>query len=100
MGIASTRRGWRRLRQAAKNRDGWRCQDCGKAGILEVHHIIPLNDGGEDFLDNLKTLCLDCHHAIHTNKPVERQAWDQVVKELYDGNSETEQAFHSPGPER
>jgi len=30
---------------------------------LEVHHIIPISEGGPEFdLDNLITLCFDCHH--------------------------------------
>ena len=30
---------------------------------LEVHHIVPLSEGGPEFdLDNLVTLCFDCHH--------------------------------------
>lgn len=30
---------------------------------LEVHHIIPISEGGPEFdLDNLVTLCYDCHH--------------------------------------
>lgn len=30
---------------------------------LEVHHIIPISEGGPEFeLDNLVTLCFDCHH--------------------------------------
>jgi len=30
---------------------------------LEVHHIIPISEGGPEFdLGNLVTLCFDCHH--------------------------------------
>lgn len=30
---------------------------------LEVHHIIPISEGGPEFdLSNLVTLCFDCHH--------------------------------------
>jgi hypothetical protein len=30
---------------------------------LEAHHIIPISEGGPEFdLDNLVTLCFDCHH--------------------------------------
>lgn len=30
---------------------------------LEVHHIIPISEGGPEFdLENLITLCFDCHH--------------------------------------
>ena len=32
--------------------------------ILTIHHIIPRADGGQADLDNLITLCLECHDAI------------------------------------
>ena len=49
---------WRRVRWAVLRRDGFRCMKCGKAGRLEVDHIIPIADGGDLFsLGNLRTLC-------------------------------------------
>lgn len=51
------------------------CQGCGKNApfirrsnkqpYLEVHHIKPLSDGGNDSLDNVKALCPNCHRKIH-----------------------------------
>ena len=32
---------------------------------LEVHHIIPLTDGGKDELDNILVACTACHREIH-----------------------------------
>ena len=53
---------WVRVRRRVLDRDGWRCQACGKAGRLEVDHILPLVDGGQPYdLDNLQTLCRSCH---------------------------------------
>ena len=62
-------RRWSIARRAALERDGYRCTntDCAKAGKMEVHHITALARGGSPFgLDNLKTLCRDCHleHAV------------------------------------
>jgi hypothetical protein len=37
------------------------CQKCGSETNLEVHHIIPLCDGGNNDMDNLITLCHQCH---------------------------------------
>ena len=48
------------------DRDGWRCQMCGKAaGRLEIDHIKPLGDGGAVYdLANLQALCrFPCHFA-------------------------------------
>lgn len=42
------------------------CQACGRAKTLEVHHIQPLHEGGQE-LDpsNLITLCGDPCHIVH-----------------------------------
>ena len=50
-------RRWARVRRAVLDRDGWRCRKCGKAGRLEVDHIVP--DPGRDPFDmgNLQVLC-------------------------------------------
>lgn len=39
---------------------------------LEVHHIIPLSNGGGDGLANLITLCSSCHKSTKTNHYRER----------------------------
>ena len=65
-----SRRSWGKARKAALDRDGWRCQTCGKAGRLEVHHLRALERGGKPFdLDNLRTLCRDHHIRIHDGEP-------------------------------
>lgn len=57
---------WKRLRKAAKDRDGWRCKLCGKAGRLEVHHIRSPFDGAPMWdIENLRTLCRSCHFQTH-----------------------------------
>jgi len=38
------------------------CQNCGTSERLELHHIIPLMDGGTNEPWNLMTLCESCHH--------------------------------------
>ena len=45
--------------------DGRRCQQCGKAGRLEAHHVLPLEEGGQNDLENLSTLCRGCHIEVH-----------------------------------
>ena len=55
-------RRWAYARREALDRDGWRCTKCGKAGVLEVDHVKPLDQGGESYkLENLATLCRECH---------------------------------------
>lgn len=57
---------WDRLRRECLKRDGYICQGCAvKAGIKDVHHIIPCERGGLSVLSNLITLCQECHGQIH-----------------------------------
>lgn len=60
---------WAEIRQAALVRDQHQCQNCRKsqqdAEALEVHHIVPRSKGGSNRLSNLKTLCKECHNAVH-----------------------------------
>ena len=73
---------WIRLK-VLQQRDGRRCQECHKAGRLEVHHLKQLQDGGDNALDNLKTLCRDCHIRAHA-RPVSAgtASWQFFVDEL------------------
>ena len=49
------------------SRDSWRCQNCGTAENLQVHHIQPRSKLGHDSLENLITLCVSCHESLHRN---------------------------------
>jgi len=44
------------------------CEMCQKEGRLteaeEVHHIVPLSQGGSNARENLMSLCKSCHSAI------------------------------------
>lgn len=44
-------------------RDNYTCQCCGKSKgkILQTHHIIYKSNGGTNRVDNLITVCTDCH---------------------------------------
>jgi len=56
---------WFKVRQAVLIRDAWACQDCGRvcADKREAHvdHITPKAQGGQDVMENLRTLCIRCH---------------------------------------
>ena len=47
----------------AFERDGWKCTVCGSGGPLELDHARALMNGGDNTLENLHTLCHDCHVA-------------------------------------
>ncbi len=62
-----------------KNANGM-CEKCGKNGpfikddesfYLEVHHLIPLSDGGADEICNAVALCPNCHRELHYSKTIE-----------------------------
>jgi 5-methylcytosine-specific restriction protein A len=70
-------------------RDNFTCQDCGEFhahknehgiyvpiddGQLEVHHILPVSEGGGDEQQNLVTLCKKCHKARHCDSAAQRTA--------------------------
>ena len=79
-------RRWGLVRRAVFERDGYRCVVCGRAGRLEGHHLVALEDGGDPYsLDNVETLCRDCHIAAH-RRPLTaaEQAWRALVDELVD----------------
>lgn len=55
---------WRTLRQLYVSKHPL-CEECLKVGryvpVDEVHHIVPLEDGGTNADDNLVSLCRSCH---------------------------------------
>ena len=61
--------GYANAREHALVRDKYTCQCCGRKNCrVEAHHIKFRSDGGSDTLENLITLCEDCHKAIHLGK--------------------------------
>ena len=47
-----------------RHRDGEQCVKCGSKEPLEVHHIIPVEDGGKGNDENGATLCKPCHDGL------------------------------------
>lgn len=60
----TNRGGYRKNKEACRERDHYECQICYSKDYLHVHHIVPRVDGGMDDLDNLVTLCARCHKKI------------------------------------
>ena len=74
---------WERVRRQALDRDGHRCQKCGRAGRLEVHHVLELAHGGTNDMNNLNTLCRACHIDTHRRElPAGGDEWLALVREL------------------
>ena len=51
-------------------RDNCVCHACASVtDDWEVHHIVPISDGGTNDIDNLQTLCHRCHVEVHRHDP-------------------------------
>lgn len=56
----------KRMRFDVFKRDGFICQYCGSHPpkvVLEIDHVIPVRDGGDDSIDNLVTSCFNCNRG-------------------------------------
>ena len=56
--------GWRHRRSQAIRRAGRRCQECGAAGPLDVHHLSYAHLGDERPWE-LVAVCERCHARLH-----------------------------------
>jgi 5-methylcytosine-specific restriction endonuclease McrA len=56
---------YRQLCREVLERDRWRCQSCGRAEDLQVHHIRPRGRLGDDRASNLIALCALCYLKVH-----------------------------------
>ena len=61
-------RAWKRIRDRYVHKHPL-CEQCLKEGryvaVEEVHHIVPLAEGGSNDESNLMSLCRSCHEKIH-----------------------------------
>ena len=87
----NTRR-WRELRNQIITDRGGVCQECGRDGRLDLHHVDRLtakdreerNDqAGFPDPDRLRLLCISCHSMTTRGIPVSernrRQSWRQFI---------------------
>jgi 5-methylcytosine-specific restriction endonuclease McrA len=59
-------RGYRELKMRILERDGWKCQRCGRRDQLQIHHMIRRSQLGADGEETLIVLCGGCHHWLHS----------------------------------
>lgn len=72
---------WHKIRKEVYKRDNYNCQKCGVKCvskstamkypdktklIIQCHHIVPYDVSQDNSLENLTTLCIVCHRAVHT----------------------------------
>lgn len=67
MSVSSYEAEFRSVRRSVLERDGHRCQHCGRPMYrgMHVHHIIYRSRGGTNLPSNLISLCPSCHGRIH-----------------------------------
>lgn len=71
---------WAKIRKQILKRDGYHCQGCGKYFVrLEIHHIVPYRETGDDSLNNLVTLCMSCHR-IEEHKYFKNKRKDEKIE--------------------
>ena len=63
--VDEDKKGWFKTREKVFEKYGRCCSMCGSEQNVEVHHIIPIREGGTNELENLIPLCRDCHQEIH-----------------------------------
>ena len=74
---------WRLFCRMVKQLAGYKCQRCGSAGRLEVHHLVSLGKGGSKYdPENVKVLCRRCHFGEHRSKDPVRAEWWRLIEGL------------------
>jgi 5-methylcytosine-specific restriction endonuclease McrA len=59
------KKAYRAAKLVMYKRDGYRCRSCNSSDSLTPHHIVFRSQLGPDDVDNLLTLCIQCHIAVH-----------------------------------
>lgn len=74
----------------AKKKAGFRCVICQEP-FVEVHHIVPQKEGGEDTINNAAPLCSRCHDLYGDNPSKRKQIrqmrdhWNEVMEKRNKG---------------
>jgi len=93
--MANKRKGLsKKVRFEVFKRDSFKCQYCGKTSpdvILEVDHIKPVKEGGNNDITNLITACGDCNSGKGANLLSDDSVIKKQRKQLEELNERREQ---------
>ncbi len=53
------------LREQVFRKYNYQCNECGSHNMLQIHHLLEVQYGGEDNIDNMILLCENCHQKKH-----------------------------------
>ena len=81
---------WRKKREERLKYDNYHCRACGSTEDLECHHVT-YDHFGDEPIEDLITLCKECHSAI-TNSIRERRYRKNEIKII---NIEKEESYHA-----
>jgi hypothetical protein len=56
------------------------CNICWKSKEVQIHHIIPVEFGGDNSEDNLIVVCLNCHSDVHTQRDMARNLKPRTIR--------------------
>ncbi len=71
-----------KIKLIAKRKSSFRCCICHKP-FVEIHHIIPQEDGGKDTIENAAPLCSSCHD-LYGGNPEKRKIIRQMRDKWWD----------------
>lgn len=77
---------------------GRRCCLCGELHIIQVHHIVPLEKGGTDEIDNAIPLCANCHEKVHKSLGSSGMTRVYTANELKLHRTRAIERTRQPGP--
>jgi hypothetical protein len=90
--------------RALYTRAVYRCERCRERGALHIHHTIPVSEGGDNSLHNLKLFCLACHNLQHirdfAHKPYWRLAKEAAMESRVRPRDRTEPVSQTPSSSR
>ena len=75
----------KKLRFEVFKRDNFTCQYCGRMSpdvVLQVDHINPVKEGGDNNIMNLITSCFDCNNGKGAKKLTDRQEVQKQQEQL------------------
>ena len=85
---------WVNVRILAFERDSYTCVKCNikhPDSELIADHIIPISLGGEEYnLDNIQTLCIECH-KLKTASDIKKIAELRAIEKKQKGNTQLNQ---------
>ena len=76
-----------------KRKAAFQCCWCRNSMDIEIHHIIPREEGGPNTFENAAPLCPTCHSLIGANKAKRKQikerrdCWYETVEKMYPDNT-------------